>query len=166
MLFEQSKQVTNKFQFREEHYYYMKKKSLYLSGLVIILLICIIIYFKPLSLSNLVSEDSLINMIFSEYVINNGEPDIEVVEYEDITAEQKNALLPILEKYTYRRTLGTLFSNGSMSGTGNKTLSIYVFDNDSNSIFISSVGKIVVNNKNYRMENTEQFIEQIMAIME
>ena len=144
----------------------MKKKSLYLSGLVIILLICIIIYFKPLSLSNLVSEDSLINMIFSEYVINNGEPDIEVVEYEDITAEQKNALLPILEKYTYRRTLGTLFSNGSMSGTGNKTLSIYVFDNNSNSIFISSVGKIVVNNKNYRMENTEQFIEQIMAIME
>ena len=144
----------------------MKKKSLYLSGLVIILLVCIIVYFKPLSLSNLVSEDSLINMIFSEYVINNDEPDIEVVEYEDITAEQKNALLPILEKYTYRRTLGTLFSTGSMSGTGNKTLSIYVFDNDSNSIFISSVGKIVVNNKNYRMKNTELFIEQIMAIME
>ena len=144
----------------------MKKKTIYILSLVIILLVCTIVYFKPLSLSNLVSEDSLINMIFNEYVIKNGEPDLEAVEYKDITAEQKNALLPILEKYTYRRTLCTLFSNGSMSGTGNKTLTIYVFDNNSDSIFVTSLDKIVVNNKNYRMENSGQFMEQIIEIME
>lgn len=98
-------------------------------------------------------------------MVKNGTPDINTVEYKDITAEQKNALLPILEKYTYRRTLGTLFSNGSMFGTGNKTLSIYVFDDNSDSIFVTALGKIAVNNKNYHMENSGQFIEQIIEIM-
>ena len=144
----------------------MKKKTISLLSLAILLLFCIIIYFRSLSLSNLVTEDSLINIIFNEYVVENGEPDIKGVEYKDITAEQKNALLPILEKYTYRRTLGTLFSNGSMSGTGNKTLSIYVFDDNSDSIFVTALGKIAVNNKNYHMENSGQFIEQIIEIME
>ena len=143
----------------------MKKKTISLLSLAI-LLVCTIIYFRPLSLSNLVAEDSLINIIFNEYVVKNGTPDINTVEYKDITAEQKNALLPILEKYTYRRTLGTLFSNGSMSGTGNKTLSIYVFDDNSDNIFVTALGKIAVNNKNYRMENSGQFIEQIIEIME
>ena len=142
----------------------MKKKTISLLSLAI-LLFCTIIYFRPLSLSNLVAEDSLINIIFNEYVVKNGTPDINTVEYKDITAEQKNALLPILEKYTYRRTFGTLFSNGSMSGTGNKMLSIYVFDDASNTIFITSLDKIAVNNKNYHMENSGQFIEQIIEIM-
>ena len=33
------------------------------------------------------------------------------------------------------------------------------------SIFVSSSGKIAVNEKSYRMENAEQFIEQIIEIM-
>ena len=143
----------------------MKKKTISLLSLAILLLACTIIYFRPLSLSDLATEDSLINIIFNEYMVKNGTPDINTVEYKDITAEQKNALLPILEKYTYRRTLGTLFSNGSMSGTGNKTLSIYVFDDNSDSIFVTALGKIAVNNKNYHMENSGQFIEQIIEIM-
>ena len=143
----------------------MKKKTISLLSLAILLLACTIIYFRPLSLSDLATEDSLINIIFNEYMVKNGTPDINTVEYKDITAEQKNALLPILEKYTYRRTLGTLFSNGSMSGTGNKTLSIYVFDDNSDNIFVTALGKIAVNNKNYHMENSGQFIEQIIEIM-
>ena len=143
----------------------MKKKTISLLSLAILLLACTIIYFRPLSLSDLATEDSLINIIFNEYMVKNGTPDINTVEYKDITAEQKNALLPILEKYTYRRTLGTLFSNGSMFGTGNKTLSIYVFDDNSDSIFVTALGKIAVNNKNYHMENSGQFIEQIIEIM-
>jgi hypothetical protein len=57
-----------------------------------------------------------------------------------------------------------------MSGIGNKMLSIYVFGDitSGGSIFVTltSSGKIVVNGKNYRMENAEQFIEQIIEIME
>lgn len=146
----------------------MKKKAVYLLGIAIVLLICIIAYFKPLSLSNAVSENGQISMILNEYVFRNGEPDIDVTEYEDITAEQKSALFFLLEKYTYRRISGTLFSNGYMTGTGNQMLSIYVFGNNSgfDSIFVTSSEKIVVNGKNYRMENAEQFIEEIIEILE
>ena len=146
----------------------MKKKAIYLVGIAVVLLICIIAYFKPLSLSNTASQNSKISMILNEYVIRNGEPDIEVVEYRDITTEQKSAILALLEKYTYKRTLGTLFSNGTTSGIGNKMLSIYMFGENTSGggIFVTSSGKIVVNAKNYRMENSEQFIEQIIEIME
>jgi len=144
----------------------MKKKTTYLLVIVIVLLICIIAYFKPLSFSNAASENSKITMILNEYVIRNGEPDIDVAEYQDITTEQKSALLTVLEKYSYKRTFGTLFSNGSMSGIGNKMLSIYVFDDNSDIIFVTSSGQIVVNGKNYSMKNAEQLIEQIIDIVE
>ena len=45
-------------------------------------------------------------------------------------------------------------SDGSISGLGDKTLSIYEYDDVSlvGSIFVSSSGRIAVNEKNYRME--------------
>ena len=145
----------------------MKKKTIYLVVIVIVLLICIIAFFKPLSLSNIARENNQIKMVLSEFGVRNGEAHIDSVDYQAITTEQKSAILFLLEKYTYRRTFGTLFSDGSISGLGDKTLSIYVYDDVSlvGSIFVSSSGKIAVNEKSYRMENAEQFIEQIIGIM-
>ena len=48
-----------------------------------------------------------LRITFNEYV----NTDLNSVEYEDITAEQKSAVLDFLEKYTYRRNFETLFSN-------------------------------------------------------
>ena len=145
----------------------MKKKAIYLVVIVIVLLICIIAFFKPLSLSDIARENNQIKMVFSELGVRNGEAYIDSVDYQDITTEQKSAILILLEKYTYKRTLGTLFSDGSISELGDKTLYIYVYDDVSlvGSIFVSSSGRIAVNEKNYRMENAEQFIEQIIEIM-
>ena len=145
----------------------MKKKTIYLVVIVIVLLICIIAFFKPLSLSNTAIENNQIKMVLSEFGVRNGEAYIDSVDYQAITTEQKSAILTLLEKYTYRRTFGTLFSDGSISELGEKTLSIYVYDDVSlvGSIFVSSSGKIAVNEKSYRMENAEQFIEQIIEIM-
>ena len=145
----------------------MKKKAIYLVVIVIVLLICIIAFFKPLSLSDIARENNQINMVLSELGVRNGEAYIDSVDYQDITTEQKSAILILLEKYTYKRTLGTLFSDGSISELGDKTLYIYVYDDVSlvGSIFVSSSGRIAVNEKNYHMENAEQFIEQIIEIM-
>lgn len=145
----------------------MKKKTICFLGLVIVLLICIIAYFKPLSFSNAVNEHSQISVIRNTYGIKNGKPDIDVVEYKDITAEQKSAFLTLLEKYTYRRTLGTLFSNGTMTGMGTEILTIHIFDDLLGSnVFVISAKEIVVNGKNYRMKNAEEFLAQIIALME
>ena len=145
----------------------MKKKAIWIIALAIVLLLGIIIYFKPLSFSNIVSDNSEISMILNEYGIRNGKPDIDVVEYKDITVEQKSAILAVLDECTYKKTLDTLFSNGSMSGMGNKMLSIYVFNESSDShVLVISSKEIVINGKNYRMKNAGLLIEQIIAIME
>ena len=146
----------------------MKIKNLYLVAIIILLLILNIIYFKPLLLSDTVDVSNQIIMVLNESGVRNGEPYINSVEYQTITSEQKNVILDLFEKYPYKRTFATLFSDGSMSGLGNKTLYIYMYDDISLAcnIFITSTEKIVINEKNYSMENSEQLIEQIINIME
>ena len=144
----------------------MKKRTIYLTVIAIVLLICIIAFFRPLSLSDIARENNQIRMVLSELGVRNGEAYIDSVDYQAITAEQKSAILTLLEKYTYRRTFATLFSDGSISGLGDKTLSIYVYDDSLvGNIVVASSGKIAVNEKSYSMENAEQFIEQIIEIM-
>lgn len=145
----------------------MKKKTLYIVIFITVLLICIISFFKPLRFSDIARENNQIKMVLSELGVRNGEAYIDSVDYQAITTEQKSAILTLLEKYTYRRTLDTLFSDGSLSGLGDKTLSIYVYDDVSlvGSIFVSSSGRISVNEKSYSMENAEQFIEHIIEII-
>ena len=145
----------------------MKKKMLCPIVIVIAFLICCIVYFKPLPLSDVAEADNQMKMVYSQLGVKNGEAYIDSVDYEDITIEQKNTILALLDKYTYRRTVGTLFSNGSTSDLGNKTLSVYVYDDASliNSVFATSSGRVVINEKVYNMEDAEQFIEQIIEIM-
>lgn len=84
----------------------------------------------------------------------------------EITAEQKNAILAILNKAACRRTFGTLFSDGAVSG--DKVLNIYIYDDESpvGTIQVSSSGNIAVNGKTYSMKYAERFIEEIVEIAE
>ena len=82
----------------------MRKKVIYSIAFSLLLIISIIIYFKPLSFSNINEENSTISILLNEYSIQNGEPIIDVLEYKDINPEQECAVLSILGKYTYRRT--------------------------------------------------------------
>ena len=146
----------------------MKKKALYIAGVVIILLICILAYFKPLSLVDTIKENKRIDIIVNEFEIEDGEPNIESVVYNDLTTEQNGAILALLGEYNYRRTLGTLFSNGSITDLDDKTLTIFVYDDNSSvaAIVVASSGKIAVNDKSYGMEDAEQLIKQIIEIVE
>ena len=145
----------------------MKTKGKWSIALIIVLIVCASTYFKPLAFSDLANENSDIRMIFNEYSIDHGKPDIRVTEYQEITAEQKGAVLEILEKYTYSRTVGTLFSDGTMSDMGNKVLYIYIFNSssDSHALAIAS-NEIAVSGKNYRMKNADQLMDQLVAIVE
>ena len=84
------------------------------------------------------------------------------------TLPQNSAILALLGEYNYRRTLGTLFSNGSITDLDDKTLTIFVCDDNSSvaAIVVASSGKIAVNDKSYGMEDAEQLIKQIIEIVE
>ncbi len=143
----------------------MKRKSIILVLIAVLLLIGLAIYFRPLHFS-VPDEISQISIVLNEYSVSDGKPTIDSAEYPVTSPEQRRAIRALLEKTTYRRTAGTLFSDGSMSDVGNRTLAIYIYDGDSlvDSILASSSGKIAVQNKTYCMKNSEQLIAQIIEI--
>lgn len=143
----------------------MKKKATVLAAIAVLLLIGLAIYFRPLHFS-VPDESSQIAIVLNEYAVSDGKPTIDSAEYPVTSPEQRRAIRALLEKTTYRRTTGTLFSDGSMSDVGNRTLAIYIYDGDSlaDSILASSSGKIAVQNKTYYMKNSEQLIAQIIEI--
>ena len=145
----------------------MKRKAIVLASAAVLLLIGLAIYFRPLHFS-VPAESSQITIVLNEYAVSGGEPTIDSAEYQATASEQKSAIRALLEKTAYRRTAGTLFSDGSMTDMGDRTLAIYIYDGDSlsDSIFVSSSGKIAVQNKTYYMKNSEQLIEQIIEIAE
>ena len=143
----------------------MKKKATVLAAIAVLLLIGLAIYFRPLHFS-VPDEISQISIVLNEYSVSDGKPVIDSAEYPVTGTEQISAIRALLEKTTYRRTTGTLFSDGSMSDVGNRTLAIYIYDGDSlaDSILASSSGKIAVQNKTYYTKNSAQLIEQIIEI--
>ncbi len=143
-----------------------RKKRLCILAVVVLLLVCMAAFFRPLSLSNLVGQNSQIQMVLSEFGVRNGEPYNDSTNYMEITVEQTRAILSILDKATYRRTFGSLFSNGTISG--DKILNIYIYDGESlvGGILVSSSGSIAVNGKTYSMKHAERFMEQIIEIAE
>ena len=143
----------------------MKRKATVLAAIAVLLLISLAIYFRPLHFS-VPDEISQISIVLTEYAVSDGEPTIDSAEYPATSPEQRRAIRALLEKTAYRRTAGTPFSDGSMSDVGNRTLAIYIYDGESlaDSIFVSSSGKIAVQNKTYYMKNSEQLIEQIIEI--
>ena len=145
----------------------MKKKAIVRASIAVLLLVGLAIYFRPLHFS-VPDESSQITIVLNEYAVSGGKPIIDSAEYQATASEQKSAIRALLEKTAYRRTAGTLFSDGSMTDVGNRTLAIYIYDGDSlvDSIFVSSSGKIAVQNKTYYMKNSEQLIEQIIEIAE
>ena len=148
----------------------MKKRAICLAVIVIALLTCGIIYFQPLSLSDIAGENDQIKLLYCELGVRNGEAYVDPVDYQDITPEQKRAIFALLGEHPYRRTVGTLFSkNGAVYGLGNKTLSLYVYDDGSliHRVTLTSSERIVVNKKVYRMKTAEQkqLMEQILEII-
>ena len=148
----------------------MKKRAICLAVIVIALLTCGILYFKPLSLSDIAGENDQVKVLYCELGVRNGEAYVDPVDYQDITPEQKRAIFALLGEYSYRRTVGTLFSkNGAVSGLGSETLSLYVYDDGSliHCVTLTSSEQIVVNENVYRMKTAEQkqLMEQILEII-
>ena len=149
----------------------MKRKAMCAAATIVVIevLIGFAIYFKPLSFSGLVGENSQVAITINEFEVKNGKPYIDSTPGHFLTSEQKNSILGLLEQYTYKRTFATPFSDGSLSELGNRALSIYVYDDGgslSNTCMITSSGKIRFKDKTYHMKNADQLIEQVVEMME
>ena len=134
--------------------------------MIIVMLVCLTIYFQPMSLSDSISENSLIHITMTEMSVQDGEPHMDLTDYSNMTEEQKDRITALLENYPYRRAFDTIFSDGLISGLGDRMLSIFIYQDTEliHSIAVSSEGQMAIDDRTYEMKHAEQFIEQIESI--
>ena len=145
----------------------VKKKIAYVTAIFAMILVCLILYFIPMPLLDCLDEEGQISIQVSEFSVSYGKPSIEPVTYSEITQEQKERIFALCSQYSYRRSLSTLFSDGSMSGLGNKVAYIFIngVHENNNYIVISSSGEIAIENKTFKMKHAERFIDQMTEIL-
>ena len=123
--------------------------------------------FSPLDLSAGITESDFFIVQINSFGIQNGEPYIDSKGYENITEEQKGKIVGLVQEYSYKRTLNTYISDGAIEKIGNKTASIYIYDNEgeAKSIYVSDSGQISINDRLYEMKNAKQFNERLEDIL-
>ncbi len=136
---------------------------------IIISVFCIGMYLKPMSLSDIANDSSTLLFVKVNAGWKDGRPYTEGEDYNEITDEQKQKIIQLLNKYHYSRELKTLFSDGSMS---NNSVEVYFYITIFNgldyqdTIIVAYNDKISLNNKNYKMKNSDVFIEEILTIID
>ena len=68
----------------------MKKRVICLAVIVIALLTCGIIYFQPLSLSDIAGEGDQVKIVYCELGVRNGEAYVDPVDYQRISPRSKS----------------------------------------------------------------------------
>ena len=61
-------------------------------------------------------------------------------ECNDLTEAERQDIIDLFQQYTYRRTLRTLFSDGSLCGIGDEIINIFVYE-DSFTFWCDMVAK-------------------------
>ena len=133
-------------------------------GLMILILV---IYFQPMHLADLADPTSEFSITRQHIYVENGEPEIDTESYNDLSEDQTQHIIDSLQKYAYRRTPGTLFSDGSLSDLGEWLICIYIYRDDElvDTVIVSDTGDISVNDRSYSMQDSSEFIQQITEIL-
>ncbi len=144
------------------------KKAIIIVIFTIIIVLASILYLKPISLTDIINSNSTLLFTKIELGVKDGSPYHNSTNYNDITDEQTKEILQLLNNYSYARNIKTVFSDGSMTdnaGDGYFYITIYNETNYEGVVVIAYDNEISVNDKNYTMKNSEQFINEILAII-
>lgn len=146
---------------------HMKKKGLVFGIIAVILTVAAFVYFRPMPLSDLAEEDQTVLVTYTEFSVKDGVPLIDTENYNDITDEQKSDILRLMGEYSYTRTFGTAFSDGSLDGLGTVMGCIYIYEGNDleHSVVISDANNISVDNKTYKMKNSLEFLDRLSEIV-
>lgn len=145
----------------------IKKRFVPISMILVVFIAGLLLYFKPLKLSELTSQGQKILATQVEMGVKEGEAYINSENYNDITEEQKNNITSLFEEYSYKRTFGTVVSDGTLRGLGDQVVHIFVYDGNElvNTISISSTDSISVNSKTYRLKNSSELLDKLLEII-
>lgn len=127
----------------------MKKKiALLVSGLM---LISIFLFFLwPLSFSNAITVGEPLDMLLADFYVENGETGINSTTYQfQPDSEEYLQMQEILSKYSFHRSLKTIFGYDFMSGDDDAyVLQLY---SGEKSIIFDGTNSVLVNSRAYRI---------------
>lgn len=123
------------------------------------------LYFRPLSLEKdltKIKDVIVLNIVFKN---ENGQPETIHEVYDNLSENQINRIVELLKEYSYRRKIGTFFSDGSIQ-EAEYIVSVYVYNEDYKltSITLTEKDEVCVGNRKFRMENSEQLVYEIIKI--
>lgn len=79
----------------------MKKPSykILTAGIIIIIVLAaLLLYFRPMEMSDLINEDYEIRITRTEVGVRDGEPYIDTKNYDDLTEEQRQDIISVIER--------------------------------------------------------------------
>ena len=145
----------------------MKKKGLVFGIIAVVLAVAAFVYFRAMPLSDSAEEDQTVLVTYTEFSVKDGVPLIDTENYNDITDAQKSDILRLMGEYSYTRTFGTAFSDGSLDGLGDVMGCIYIYEENDleHTVVISDINKISVDDKTYKMKNSLEFLDRLSEIV-
>ena len=96
--------------------------------IIVAVLAALLLYFRPMKMSELINDKQEILVTRTQIGIQNGEASINYENYNDLTEAERQDIIDLFQQYTYRRTLRTLFSDGSLCGIGDEIINIFVYE--------------------------------------
>lgn len=135
--------------------------------LVCVLVIAGLLYFKPIRLSDHIKRDQRIELSVTNFHLIDDQAQINFEEIHQMSDLQKDQLITLFENYPYKRTLGTLFSAGSIEGVGEKLVTLFFVDHDQEKehIIITESGKMLFKDKTYKMDRAGKCIQALLDIL-
>ena len=66
--------------------------------IIIIVLAALLLYFRPMEMSDLINEDYEIRITRTEVGVRDGEPYIDTKNYDNLTEEQRQDIISVIER--------------------------------------------------------------------
>ncbi len=105
------------------------RNQILVTGMIIVaVLAALLLYFRPMKMSELINDKQEILVTRTRIGIQNGEASINYENYNDLTEAERQDIIDLFQQYTYRRTLRNLFSDGSLCGIGDEIINIFVYE--------------------------------------
>ena len=136
--------------------------------IVAAVLAALLLYFWPMKISDLINENQEIHITQIEMGIQDGEPYMDNENYCDLTKEQRKDIIDLFQQYTYRRTPGTAFSDGSLSGISDRIIHLYAYEDGEllYTIFITDTNGLSINERSYVLRDSSGLIQEILTVIE
>lgn len=136
--------------------------------IVAAVLAALLLYFWPMKISDLINENQEIHITQIEMGIQDSEPYMDNENYCDLTKEQRKDIIDLFQQYTYRRTPGTAFSDGSLSGISDRIIHLYAYDDGEllYTIFITDTNGLSINERSYVLRDSSGLIQEILTVIE